>query len=196
MGDLVASLMHGPAWRGRAGGWFGRLLLAMPLLLLCLLTALAALAGLAAGGLPGLMDFLMHTVTPAAAAALLTLALAIPPALASPLLPWLLPLWLAPVIGVAGCHLLPLPPRGLVRVGETAAVLLPVGVVYLAGAWAGISPRATVAAAASCGVPPLTSLRELVLPQVLAPLPRAGLLLFCLGLGVVQALRATPAFLH
>ncbi len=187
---FFASLLQGPDWRGRPCG--GPAWLAAPLLLICVAMLAVAAYGLASMGQAPLSVLILRTLPLAALAALASLILAVPACLAAPLLPWLLPLWCAPVAGLAGWSLLPHPKSGPWTIAGTALVLLPVAVPYLAGAWDGI-PAGAVATAASLGASPSVALRRVLLRPALCRLPRAFLLLVGLGLGLVGALQRDGA---
>jgi ABC-type spermidine/putrescine transport system permease subunit I len=171
------SLLAGPA--GRAGGRAGiaRIVAVAPLVLLA-----AAMAGAAAAGLAGRdAGELARCLGLAAIATLACLALAVPAALARPGWAWLAPAWLG---AGAGWSLLPLPAGGLAHAFVTAAALLPVAVLCLAGGAPGLS-TAERRAAASLGADGPSVLRRLVPRAVWPGVWRAGLLVFVLSAGLL-----------
>jgi ABC-type arginine/histidine transport system permease subunit len=145
---------------------------------------LAAAYGAARPEAGGLAALALHHVPLAAIAACLSVGLAIPAALTPPLLPWLLPLWFAQIIGTAGWVLLPLPPGAAGLVGSAIAMLLPVAVCLISGAWAEM-PAGSMEAGAASGLSPQETLLKVLLRPGLAALPRIFLVLFILAVGVI-----------
>ncbi len=122
MRDFAAALLLGPRFGTARAAGPGRLALSAPWLLVATVMLFAAASGALHNlALPPLQDAAV-----AAAATIICLLLALPSACNGPGFWWILPLWLAPAIGVAGWALLPLPPGRVNDVLRGAALGLPV----------------------------------------------------------------------
>jgi hypothetical protein len=149
MRDFAAALLGGPRFGTARAAGPGRLALGAPWLLVSGVMILAA----ASGALHGLAWPGLQNAGVAAAATLLCLILAWPTVCIGPGIWWILPLWLAPSIGIAGWELLPIPPGPASDLVRGTAIGLPVMVVLLRGVWA-LLPAGLGRAAAACGAGP------------------------------------------
>jgi hypothetical protein len=149
MRDFAAALLGGPLFATARAAGPGRLALGMPWLLVSGLMVLAAASGALRSPWPGLQ----HAGV-AAASTLLCLLLALPSACSGPGTWWIVPLWLAPSIGLAGWELLPSPPGPASDLLRGTALGLPLMVLLLSGVWR-LLPTGLGRAAAACGAGPI-----------------------------------------
>jgi hypothetical protein len=157
MRNFAAALLGGPRFGTARAAGPGRLALAAPWLVVGALMLLAA----AAGALHGLAWPKLQGAGVAAAATVLCLLLGLPSACNGPGFWWILPLWLAPSVGLAGWELLPLPAGPASDVLRGAALGLPVMVLLLSGVW-GLLPARLGRAAAACGAGPIARARLMI----------------------------------
>jgi hypothetical protein len=186
MRDFAAALLLGPRFGTARAAGPGRLALSAPWLLVATVMLFAAASGALHNlALPPLQDAAV-----AAAATIICLLLALPSACNGPGFWWILPLWLAPAIGVAGWALLPLPPGRVNDVLRGAALGLPVMVLWLSGVW-GRLPPGLPRAAAACGAGPVLR-ATLIIRAALPGMLLAGAVVFLLCWQWVGATSALP----